>query len=177
MGAAHPPHFVTPLVAMLFGRDEDYAPCVAELENLFGPLELESPVYAFEKTEYYRATMGPALRRRFITFKRLADPAALADWKLATNALEERYARTLAGGGGVARPVNLDSGYLTGAKLVLASTKDFAHRLYLRAGIFAEITLAFRNGEWLAHEYTFPDYRAPEYHAFLKQARDAHLRK
>ena len=168
---------VTPLVAMLYGRDEDYAPSVVELEKLFGLLELESPVYGFDKTEYYRATMGPALRRRFVTFKKLADPAGLADWKLATNALEERFARERAGASGVARPVNLDAGYLTGAKLVLASTKDFAHRIYLKAGIFAEITLAFRNGDWLAHEYTFPDYRAPEYHGFLKQARDAHLRK
>jgi hypothetical protein len=60
---------------------------------------------------------------------------------------------------------------------VLASTKDFAHRIYLREGIFAEITLAFRGGAWLPHEYTFPDYRAGLYDPFLRQARDAHLRK
>jgi hypothetical protein len=73
--------------------------------------------------------------------------------------------------------VNADPGYLTGAKLVLASTKDFAHRIYLRRGIFAEITLSFRAGAWQAHPWTFPDYRSGLYHAFLRQARDAHLRK
>jgi hypothetical protein len=175
MGQVQPPRLVTPLVALLFGRDEDYPSARDALEGLFGPRELESPVYPFTFTDYYRPTMGSALRRRFITFDRLADPAALADWKLATNALEARFAAASAGA--LPRPVNLDAGYLTAAKLVLASTKDFAHRLYLREGIFAEITLSFRGGAWVAHEYTFPDYRSGLYDAFLRQARDAHLRK
>ena len=68
-------------------------------------------------------------------------------------------------------------GYLTGAKLVLASTKDFAHRLYLRDGIFAEITLSFRGDAWASHHFTFPDFKSGIYDAFLKQARDQHLEK
>jgi hypothetical protein len=74
------------------------------------------------------------------------------------------------------RPINLDVGYLTGAKLVLASTKDFAHRLYLRDGIFAEITMSFRKDAWASHQLTFPDFKSGIYDAFLKQARDRHLR-
>lgn len=172
MGALHTPRLVTPLVACICGQDERYAAALPELEALFGPRELESPVYPFDKTAYYEPEMGAGLKRRFITFKRLADPAGLVDWKLATNALEQRFAAEDS-----RRTINLDAGYLTGAKLVLASTKDFAHRIYLRDGIFAEITLAFRGGAWLAHECTFPDFRAPAYHPFLSQARDAHLRK
>lgn len=76
-----------------------------------------------------------------------------------------------------ARPINLDVGYLTGAKFVLASTKNFAHRLYLRDGIFAEITMSFRKDAWTSHQFTFPDFKSGLYDAFLKQARDHHLRK
>jgi len=186
----HPPHPVTPLVALIFGGEELYAPALVKLEKLFGPRKLESPTFAFDKTRYYEPELGPDLKRRFVTFERLADPALLAEWKLATNALEQRFAReartpdsmpVLNGNGRDARatkrPINLDPGYLTGAKLVLASTKDFAHRIYLRDGIFAEITLRFREGQWVAHEFTFPDFKAPDYHPFLRQARDAHLRK
>lgn len=171
MGALHTPRLVTPLVACIYGRDERYAEALPELEALCGAREFESPVYPFEKTAYYEPEMGAALKRRFVSFKNLADPSALVDWKLATNALEHRFAE------GGRRSINLDAGYLTGAKLVLASTKDFAHRIYIRDGIFAEITLAFRGGAWLAHECTFPDFRAPDYHPFLSKVRDAHLRK
>jgi len=181
MGGLHPPRPVTPLAALIYGREELYAPTLAVLESLLGPCELESPVYAFDKTAYYEPEMGAGLKRRFVTFQRLADPAALASWKLATNALEMQLARTHGQAPDASEPlrrcINIDAGYLTGAKLVLASTKDFAHRIYLRDGIFAEITLSFRRGAWLAHDCTFPDFRAPDYHAFLRQARDAHLRK
>ena len=176
MGKVHPPSLVTPLVALLLAREEDYAPLVGELEQLFGPRELESPVYPFTYTDYYRAAMGADLKRRFATFRRLADPADLVSWKLATNALEERWSAASAGRG-PARPVNVDPGYLTSAKLVLASTKDFAHRVYLREGIFAEVTLTFRNGVWESHPYTFPDYRSGLYDPFLKQVRELHLWK
>jgi len=191
-----PPHLptpVTPLVALIFGRAELYALALGELEKLFGPCELESPTFAFDKTHYYEPELGLDLKRRFITFERLADPALLAEWKLTTNALEHRFARehgapasSLAStihyevgqdARATKRCVNLDPGYLTGAKLVLASTKDFAHRIYLRDGIFAEITLRFSSGQWIAHEFTFPDFKAPDYHVFLSQARVAHLRK
>lgn len=203
MGATQPPRLGSPLVALIFGRDELYAPTLTELEKLFGPRELESPTYPFDKTAYYEPEMGAGLKRRFVTFERLADPAQLADWKLATNALEERLAKEWDVGRGTRdeglgengrnpavssspaprppsrapRAINIDPGYITGAKLVLASTKDFAHRIYLHSGIFAEITLSFRGGAWVSHEYTFPDFRAQTYHAFLRRARDAHLRK
>ncbi len=75
------------------------------------------------------------------------------------------------------RPINLDPGYISGAKLVLASTKDFAHRIYMRDGIFAEITMGFRGDSWVSHHFTFPDFKSGMYDDFLKKARDWHLRK
>ena len=182
MGELRTPARVTPLVAMLAGNVAHFQIAKKPLEELLGPVELESPVYPFEKTDYYTSSMGQNLRRQFFSFQTLADPAALAAWKLATNALEEKLKRILAAhaeesGETVARPINLDAGYITGAKLVLASTKDFAHRLYLRDGIFAEITMSFRGGRWVSHAFTFPDFKSGVYDPFLKKVRDRHLRK
>jgi hypothetical protein len=176
MGALYPPRLVTPLVAVLYGDESHYAAAKKRLEPIFGKIECESEAFPFTKTEYYIKEIGPAISRRFITYQGLHDPALLAGWKLTTNKLEEELAAEFSTPA-APRPVNLDPGYLTGAKLVLASTKDFAHRIYLRDGIFAEITLRFKSGGWLAHDCTFPDFRAPDYHGFLTKARNSHLRK
>jgi len=68
--------------------------------------------------------------------------------------------------------VNLDPGYVTPAKLVLASCKDYTHRAYLARGVYAEPTLAYTGGRWQAHPWTYPDYRTAEYHAFFDRLRD-----
>lgn len=168
---------ITPLVAMLAAEPAHFEAARAPLEALLGPVELQSELFPFNPTEYYTPTMGPNLKRCFFAFQNFADPGALADWKLATNALEERLRPILAPSGIPERPINIDPGYVTGAKLMLASTKDFAHRIYLRDGIFAEITLAFRAGRWLSHQFTFPDFKSGIYDAFLKRVRDNHLHK
>jgi hypothetical protein len=166
---------VTPLVAMLAARVEYIDAARAPLRALLGPIEFESERFPFERTEYYDEEMGTGLFRQFFTFERKADPAELADWKVATNALEKTLAPILAPSGTPRRPLNLDPGYVTSAKLLLASTKDFAHRIYLRDGIFAEITLNFRAGKWLNHMFTFPDFKSGRYDAFLKKVRDHYM--
>ena len=130
---------------------------------------MESPSFSFEETHYYEPTMGSELKKKFFAFARLAAPAELTDWKLATNAWEEEYRETA--GHDEARPLNLDPGYLTLGKLVLASTKDFAHRIYLGRGIFAEITLFYKKGSWQHHAWTFADYRRADYQEFFSQCR------
>ncbi|HYG75600.1 MAG TPA: DUF4416 family protein [Planctomycetota bacterium] len=168
---------MTPIVAMLAGDASFFQAAKAPLEELLGPVEMESPLYPFDKTIYYAESMGPGLLRQFFAFRDLKDPALLAGWKLATNAMEANLGRILSTPGGPPRPINLDVGYITGAKLVLASTKDFAHRLYLRDGIFAEITMGFRDNAWISHAFTFPDFKSGIYDAFLKRVRDEHLGK
>lgn len=135
----------------------------------WGPLALESPAFDFSETDYYQATMGRGLRKVFWTFEQLVDPSRLVEWKLASNRWEEAYAAL--GNHPEPRPLNLDPGYLTLGKLVLASTKDFTHRVYLSGGIYAEVTLYYRNRGWQHHEWTFPDYRRADYHQFFSEAR------
>lgn len=136
----------------------------------FGPIALSSEPFDFTETDYYTATMGAGLKKQFLAFERLIDSVALAGIKRQTNDWEADYVAL--GRHAERRPLNLDPGYLTPAKLVLASTKDHAHRLYLRDGIFAEVTLTFRQRKWQPLEWTYPDYRRDDYQIFLTACRE-----
>ncbi len=136
----------------------------------WGPVALESPRFEFAETDYYRPTMGGPIQIVFWAFERLVDPGTLPEIKLQANAWEAEYAGL--GWHGEPRPLNLDPGYITSAKLVLASTKDHAHRIYLSRGIFAEVTLYYKDRSWQHREFTFPNYRRPDYQAFFSQCRD-----
>ena len=170
MGHPTTPSPVLPLLAAFSRYGEALAWGRQRAWAAWGPVARESPPFDFDQTAYYEATMGPGLKKVFWAFARLADPAELADWKLSTNAWEAEYAAL--GCHPEARPLNLDPGYLTLGKLVLASTKDFAHRIYLGRGVYAEVTLFYRHHRWEHHEWTFADYRRAEYQEFFSRCRD-----
>jgi hypothetical protein len=141
------------------------------LTRRFGPVDAESAVWRFEQTDYYEAEMGPQLERWFVSFQNLLPPDRLAEIKLETNALEAEIADQVLRPD-LPRPVNIDPGYIDLGKLVLATTKDRAHRLYLGHGIYAEVTLQYTRGAWQCQPWTYPDYRRPEYHAFFERVRE-----
>ncbi len=158
------------IVAMLTAYPGALAAAESELSDLLGTIDLKSDITAHEYTSYYRDEMGQPLMRYFLSFQKLIDPAALRVIKLQTNKLEQ----DLAGGGewaDVARPINLDPGYLTPAKFVLASCKDYTHRIYLGQGVYAEPTLGYTGGSWRTYDWTYPDYRSPDHQQFLTAAR------
>lgn len=138
----------------------------AALTPHYGPVVLRSPCFPFDQTIYYEDEMGRDLQRCYIAFEPLIDMAALAAIKQATNRLEMEFA---AAG---QRRVNIDPGYVDMAKVVLASTKDHAHRLYIGAGIFAEITLRYWQKRFQFWEWTYPDYRLPVTLEFFHQLRN-----
>jgi hypothetical protein len=159
------------LVLAAFSRHDDALDWARDKATAaWGPIALASDRFAFDETNYYQPTMGSDLKKCFWAFERLADPAALADVKLQTNAWELQYAGL--GRCPEERPLNLDPGYLTLAKLVLASTKDHAHRLYLSRGIYAEVTLTYKDRRWQSHPWTFPDYQRSDYQAYFTECRD-----
>jgi len=141
------------------------------LMRRFGPLDMERDLGPFNSTDYYADEMGPNLRRWFYSFERLIRPDALADIKLQTNEVEREMAEDFAALG-VARPANLDPGYVDLSKLVLATTKDRSHRIYLGQRIHAEVTLQFADGRWQPLPWTYPDYRLPRYHEFFTHVRE-----
>jgi hypothetical protein len=170
MGDIHEPAPVLLIVAASSRYVEALEWARKRSSDQYGPVALASDAFDFTETDYYTATMGEGLKKQFFAFERLIDPAALADIKRQTNEWEAEYA--LLGRHPEPRPLNLDPGYLTPAKLVLASTKDHAHRIYLRNGIFAEVTLAFRAGRWQPLEWTYPDYRRDDYQLFFTRCRE-----
>jgi hypothetical protein len=172
MAHAHSPEPVKLIVGMLAGRDRWLEAARAELAGILGPTDLTSPIMPFDYTDYYRDEMGPALLRQFVAIAEPADPARLADLKGATNAAEADLSARLAAEAGLPRPVNLDVGYVTESKLILASCKNFAHRVYLRDGVYAEVTLRYVHGRWTPFDWTFPDYAGEAYHPFLTAARE-----
>lgn len=158
------------LLVAAFSRDAaalDWAR--ARLTEAWGPVELASDLFEFTETSYYTATMGDQLRKVLWAFRDLIDPVSLPERKLATNAWEREYAEAFASP--YPRPLNLDPGYLTEAKLILASTKDRDHRIYLDRGVFAENTLYFHAGSWQKRPWTYPDYQRADYHQFLTRCR------
>ena len=141
-----------------------------EAEAEFGPAAAVSDAFDFTETNYYDAEMGVGLKKQFWVFASAIDPGRLAAIKRQTNFWEGEYAglRTHT----EPRPLNLDPGYLTLAKLVLASTKDHAHRIYLAEGIYAEVTLSFRRGAWQSFDWTYPDYRRADFQQFFTRSRE-----
>jgi len=139
----------------------------------FGPVDFEMEPFPFDFTQYYCGEMGENLKRAFLSFERLVDPKDLAEMKTLTNRMEEKFGKTP--GGGLRRRVNIDPGYLEASKFVLASTKNFSHRIYLKVGIFAEVTLIFKQGRFEALEWTYPDYQTAVVKDFLTRVRERYL--
>lgn len=141
------------LVASVLSADRDImAEALEALADRFGPFDFISRHLPFEYTDYYREEMGECLFRRFVSFEEPVRPDELPAIKHATNDMETRF------GDKGRRRVNIDPGYLSRYQLVLATGKPYAHRPYLRDGIYADVTLVFRNRSFQALEWTYPDY-------------------
>lgn len=160
MAEAIKPSPVKLIIGAIFASEGILIKARQRLERKFGPVDFQSPAIPFDFTDYYRQEMGPNLTRRFFSFQRLIRPEELAGIKLYTNRLEKQFSP---GGNKLFRTINLDPGYMSQAKLVLASCKNYYHRIYLGKSVFAEITLYFQDGAFKFHPWTYPDYKSASY--------------
>jgi hypothetical protein len=165
MGTAREPQPVKLIASLLTGEPDLLEQAKQALSDAFGPIDFESEWLPFDHTDYYTAEFGPKLRRRLVTFELLIDPGDLPAIKRRTNDLEWSLAK--AG----QRRVNIDPGYLSLGKLVLASTKDHAHRLYLGQGVYGEGTLSYQQGRFRPWPWTYPDYASDFYCTMFEQIR------
>jgi hypothetical protein len=156
------------LIGVISGDKKFLGHCDSEFPQ-FGEIVLTSPVWDFDFTRYYEKEMGPRLARRFFLFSPGFPMEDLAPIKIRTNRLEEELIPHT--NLDVKRPVNIDPGYLTLSRLVLASTKNHSHRIFLSQGIYAEITLHYQNGSYRSRPWTFPDYASQKYVDFFNDAR------
>ncbi|MBQ7221738.1 MAG: DUF4416 family protein [Synergistaceae bacterium] len=151
------------ITGILYPDDELLAWSIGKLSEIWGVPELQSEPVPFDKTDYYYE-IAPELSRVFLCFPGLVNPEGLADWKHEAISIEAQSRQPV-------RAVNIDPGYIDGARLILASTKDHAHRIYLRDGIFAEVTMRYRFKKWQSFDYTFPDFASGVYDEFLSGVR------
>ena len=157
------------ICGIIFSGDIEIEKVEADLQDRLSMIDYRSAVLDFIYTDYYHSEMGKPLFRKFLSFNDLIDPGMIAKIKLMTGRIEGKYRI------GGARRVNIDPGYIAPSKLVLASTKDFFHRIYLSDGIYAEVTLRWRNSAFEYFEWTFPDYRTEEYRAMLTRIRELYM--
>lgn len=159
------------LVGVLCASVDDLPVVRNMLAGEWGEPDLEYGPVPFSHTDYYSDVMGTEIVRAFCSFPERIDPAELAARKVRTNAMEKELAARLSSP--VERPVNLDPGYIAHEKLVLASAKNFSHRIYVGEGIYAEVTLQYRGDAFIPLEWTFPDYASGAYFSFLLRVREA----
>jgi hypothetical protein len=168
-----------PPAFLFFGAITGFEALFAEIKDLiasqFGPLHErgESALFPFPETRTYGRSMGPGLLRKFFVLSSPWPQDGLAEVKHAALSMEKKIEAS--GSFPVERPVNIDPGLINDCRIVLASTKDYAHRLYRRGGIWEEVTLFFEKGKYRTLPWTYPDFRSPAYHAFFEAFRDERL--
>ncbi len=159
-------------IGMLSPEPALFDRCADILCKEYGPVDYQSELVPWTDSDFYQEEMGTGILRKFIFFERLMDPGELAAIKVHTATIEKNLA--LRTENRVKRGINLDPGYVTEAKVVLATTKDYSHRLYIGAGIYAEVTLRYGNKDrsFSPFEYTYLDYRTETYRTMFNHARD-----
>ena len=154
------------LVMSLLMADKSLGPrIIIELEEVFGAIEMVSPWMDFCYTDYYGPEMGMPLHRRMLVFKELIAQSDLARIKLRTNEIEMQYAHR------GKRRVNIDPGYLLYERFVLATGKNYAHRIHVGHGIYADLTLIYQQGAYRPLPWTYPDYQEKAIGEFLLEVR------
>ncbi len=172
MGIAAKPSQVKLFLAIVYSKDTDKERALSKFAEKFGDIERRyGPVDFTVFTSYYNEEMGEALKKEYITFKKLIAPNDICSIKTFTNKIEKQYMNN------GRRTVNLDPGYINNNKLVLATTKNFFHRIYLDKGIYAEVTLHYRKGRYRYFSWTYPDYKGKEIQSFLEKTRADFIRE
>jgi hypothetical protein len=174
MGIVIKPHPVKLITGIIIQSGSLLNDAEKVLARVFGSIDYRSRILDFDYTDYYTKTMGTGLKRVFLSFSRLIDPSKIAAIKVTTNAMEKRF---LKGSRGIERLINIDPGYITEAKLVLASTKDYSHRIYLSKGIYAETTLWYMKNTFKPCSWTYPDYATDDYIDIFNEIRGIFMKQ
>ncbi len=172
MGKIDLPDHAKHLCGLIFHNSIKVDTLYKALEDHFGPIDSASEVIAFNFTDYYSAEMGDGLKRQFVSFEETVAMDRLVETKLLADTIEKKWAHNSR------RTVNIDPGYLTLYQIVLASTKKFYHRIYLKEGIYAEVTLRYRKHKgWTPFEWTFPDYRSEMASSYFSSLREIYKKQ
>lgn len=158
--------------AIMCAKDMDTEKVIKALTNEFGKIESASGLFDFDYTDYYNVEFGNNLQKMLIVFEQIVKQDSLAEIKNKTNSIEQSY-RSKDG----SRKFNIDPGLILPSRLILASTKDFSHRIYIGKGIYAEVTLMFSKKGVKHLEWTYPDYKDVNISDFLLKIRKDYIKR
>ena len=160
------------LISSLFSPEREFIDAVvSKLTGVYGPVDQISPELFFDRTRYYAREMGWPLHRRFVSFTELIPADLIVDIKLKTNEIEQQNLRH------GNRLVNIDPGYICPERLILATGKNYVHRVYLSKGIYADLTLIFQKGSFRPMKWTYPDYAEPKVIEFFDGVREQYMQQ
>lgn len=142
--------------SIIYRMENAFKEGLANLLETLGETEEITEEMEFSHTDYYKDEMGENLKRRLLLFKSLRKREDLPNIKIKTNEIEKR----LSNRGN--RTVNIDPGYITLENVILATTKNYTHRIYLGGGIYGDLTLIFKGGTYRPLEWTYPDYASQQ---------------
>lgn len=165
MGKATPHKKVKLFIGFIFNDNNALKRALEITVKKWGPVDSETDMLDFCGTDYYQKEMGDRLKKKIISMKQLVRPEDICNVKIETDRIERMLSKSKN------RLINMDPGYITESKLILLTTKDYGHRIYLRRGIYAEVTLKFQKGSFVPLETTYPDYKKEEYIGFFNNAR------
>jgi len=164
-----PPNKVKLIVGILAADNNCLDLAKHAVEENIGKIDLASEIWPFTQTDYYKDQTGENILKQFVSVEKVLSPARLAKIKLKTNKIEQQLAQNLHLD--LTRPVNLDPGIIEPSKLILATTKNYSHRIYIGKKIYAEVTLIYDKGTWKPFDYTYPDYTQQSYFDFFTDVR------
>ena len=153
------------IISIILNEKKLLYPIINKLRSSFGEIDLASPWLNFDFTTYYKKEMGENLYRRILSFENKIDQKALSNIKIYTNSIENKYKTKNK------RCINIDPGYLLLERFVLASSKNYSHRIYIGNKIYADLTLIYKKGKYRSLEWTYPDYADKKINDFLSIAR------
>jgi Domain of unknown function (DUF4416) len=142
---------------------------INELSEKFGLIDIISQWISFDYTSYYEPEMGSPLFRRMFAYKKLIEQTDLARIKNITNDIESKYSNN------GKRTVNIDPGYMLCERFVLATGKNYTHRIYIGDGIYADLTLIYQKGGFKKLPWTYPDYYDEKMVSYLKTVREKYM--
>jgi hypothetical protein len=150
---------------IIFSDEKIKQTTFSNIENEFGKIDFISDILPFEFSSYYNPEMGQNLKRLWISFKKLIFSSELANIKVSTNSIENSFVLNSK------RQINIDPGYISPANVVLATTKDYSHRIYLDKGIYAEVTTIYKKNGYIKLPWSYPDYLSDIATKFFLEAR------
>jgi hypothetical protein len=160
------PQKVLAFAGLIFIKDFDIELALKEFKRLVGSVIKKSEILPFIHTNYYNKEMGENLLRQWVLFEKLISPDLLVELKCKSNEVEKKFLNENGG-----RKINIDPGLVSLSNIILASTKNYSHRIYLGKGIYAEVTLIYKDHQFKTLEWTYPDYREEVALRFFDEAR------